>query len=105
MRKIVIALSAAAACALAAFTPANAAPLGNPSGLALAQEEIDGIEQVHCVPGWRHHNPTSWRRANGCPRYYRGGGAIIIGPRWGYRSYGFRGHRFHGHRGGYRWRR
>jgi hypothetical protein len=104
MRKIVIALSAAAACALAAFAPANAVPLGNPSGLAAAQEEIDGIDKVHCVPGWAHHYPTSWRRANGCPRYYRGG-AVIIGTSWGYRSYGFRSHRGHGFRGGHRWRR
>ncbi len=100
MRKIIIALSAAAACVLAVFTPANAVPLGNPGGLAAAQEEIDGIDQVHCVPGWPHHYPTGWRRANGCPR----GGAIIIGPR--YRSFGFHGgHRFHGFRGGHRWRR
>jgi len=104
MHKIVIALSAVAGLAIGGSIPqlANAAPFGNPSGIAAAQEDIGALNNVHCAPGWRHHYPTSWRRADGCRRY----GGVYIGPRWGYRSWGWHGgHRFHHyryHRGGRR---
>jgi hypothetical protein len=91
MRKSVIALSAVAAFAMAGFMPqvASAVPLGNPSGIAAAQEDIGTLDTVHCVPGWPHHYTTRWRRANGCPRV-----GVFIGP--SYRSFAFhRGHRFH----------
>ena len=92
MRKIMIVLSAAAGLAVMGSIPqtASAAPFGNASGIAAAQQDIDALDAVHCVPGWPHHYPTRWRRANGCPR-----GAVFIGPRFGARAFGFRGHRFH----------
>lgn len=93
MRKIVVALSAAAAFAVAGFVPANAAPFGSPSGLAAAQEDIATVDVVHCRPGWQHHYPTRWRRANGCRRYYRGG-AVYINP--GFYSPGFYDPGFYG---------
>jgi hypothetical protein len=90
MRKIVVALSAAAALLAAGSVAerANAVPLGNPSGIAAAQEDVDTLAKVHCVPGWPHHYRTYWRRSNGCPRY----GAYYYGPRF-YIGHGFR--RFH----------
>ena len=93
MRKIIIVLSTAAGFAVMGSVPqtASAVQLGNPSGIAAAQQDIDALDAVHCVPGWPHHYPTSWRRANGCPR-----GAVFIGPRFRDRAFFFRGHRgFH----------
>lgn len=101
VRKLVLAFSAAAAFALAGSS-AHAAPLGNPSALAGAIDEVGGIETVHCRPGWRHHYPTRWRRANGCRRYYRPYGyyapGLYAAPSFGF-SYGSYPRRhFHGHR-------
>src|SRR5262245_55744996 len=93
MRKVIIAFSVAAGFGIAASVPqlANAMPIGSPNGMTAAAEELNGLESVHCRPGWRHHVPTSWRRADGCRRR----GAVIITPGT-YRSYGFhRGHRVH----------
>jgi hypothetical protein len=101
MRKIVVTLSAAAALLAAGSIAqrAEAVPLGNPSGIAAAQEDVGTIDKVHCVPGWRHHYPTNWRRGDGCRRY---GGAYYYdyGPSVHFRSFGLhRGHRHGIHRG------
>ena len=54
MRKVVIALSAAAmfGIGVSIAQPANALPSGNPSGIAAAQEEVGSVDQVH----WRRHH-------------------------------------------------
>jgi len=97
MRPFILAISAVAGIAMgSSLQSAGAIPLANPNGLDAAQQNVATLDQVHCVPGWPHHYPTSWRRANGCSRYYRGG-AVIIGPRFGFRSWGY-GRRFHGGR-------
>jgi len=96
MRKIVLTLSAAAALLAAGSIAerANAVPLGNPSGIAAAQEDVGTVDKVHCVPGWVHHYPTEWRRRDGCRRY-----GYYYGPTVYYQSFGFhRGHRIHSHR-------
>jgi hypothetical protein len=71
MRKIALAVTAAATFLVAGSMTdrANAAiPLGLQAAIAAAAEEIDVLDTVHCRPGWRHHTPTPWRRANGCRR-------------------------------------
>ena len=55
---------------------AEASPLGNPGVLSGAVDELAVIDSVHCRPGWRHHEPRSWRRADGCAR---GGAAVETG--------------------------
>ena len=98
MRKIILSLAAAAAILTAGSLAnrAEAITLGAPAGLAPAIEETSSIEQVHCRPGWRHHYPTRWRRADGCSRVYRGyrayrgypyyyGPRVYFGPRYRYR--------------------
>jgi hypothetical protein len=101
MRKTVVAMGVAATFALAGSItqPANAVPLANPSGVTAALDDLDTIDKVHCVPGWRHHYPTQWRRANGCPRYYRyyGGGPWIGFRTWGFHPRHRFHHRFHHH--------
>jgi hypothetical protein len=77
MRKIMLAVSAlAAVVAGGALSGVRAAPLGNPAALAGAAEETGIIESVHCRPGWRHHYPREWRRADGCRR----GGDVVVVP-------------------------
>jgi len=101
MRKIVVALSAAAALlAVGSFAQrAEAVPLGNPGGIAAAQEDVATLDKVHCVPGWAHHYPTEWRRRDGCRRYggyYYDPGYYSYGPSVSFGFGGFRGGRFHG---------
>jgi hypothetical protein len=73
MRKLVIAAVAAAATLIGAGSasgPAQAITATGPAGLTAAIEDMSGIEEVHCRPGWRHHHPNRWRRADGCRRHY-----------------------------------
>jgi hypothetical protein len=73
MRKLVIAAVAAAATLMGAGSasgPAQAITIASPAGLAGAIEDMSGIEEVHCRPGWAHHYPTRWRRADGCGRHH-----------------------------------
>src|SRR5262245_46768281 len=79
MRKTLLALSALTAVAIIA-TAANrteASPLANPAGLSGAVDELALVDNVHCRPGWQHHNPNRWRRADGCAR---GGASVIVAP-------------------------
>ena len=70
MRKTLLALSALAAVAITASgtSRTEASPLVNPTGLSGAVDELALVDNVHCRPGWRHHNPNNWRRADGCAR-------------------------------------
>ena len=78
MRKTLLALSALAAVAITASSASRseASPLVNPTALSGAIDEIGVVDSVHCRPGWRHHNPRNWRRADGCARR----GAVIVAP-------------------------
>lgn len=77
MRKTWFALSALAAVAITASVAGRteASPLGNPTALSGAVDELAMVDNVHCRPGWRHHNPNRWRRGDGCRRY---GGVIVV---------------------------
>jgi hypothetical protein len=77
MRKTWFALSALAAVAITASVAGRteASPLGNPTALSGAVDELAVIDNVHCRSGWRHHEPNRWRRADGCRRY---GGVIVV---------------------------
>jgi len=74
-------LAAGAAACLGISYPAAAAPLGNPDALSSAVAGLSTVDTVHCRPGWAHHSPTRWRRADGCGRrgYYYGGGPYYYG--------------------------
>jgi hypothetical protein len=78
MRNTLLALSAVAAVAITASATnrTQAAPLGNPAGLSGAVDELAIVDNVHCRPGWRHHNPNRWRRADGCAR--RGADVYVV---------------------------
>jgi len=77
MRRIMLAVSAfAAVLAAGALTRSDAAPLGNPTALAGAVEDVAVVDTVHCRPGFRHHGPNRMRRADGCRRP----GAVIVVP-------------------------
>jgi hypothetical protein len=79
MRKTLLGLSALAAVAIAASATSrtDASPLVNPAGLAGAVDDVAIVDNVHCRPSWRHHEPNRWRRADGCARNYRSGGVIV----------------------------
>jgi hypothetical protein len=96
MRKWFLSIAAAAALLISGSfaNRAEAVTIGAPAGLLDAVEEMATLEQVHCVPRWRHHRPTHWRRADGCARR----GAVIVVPRW-HRHH----HRWHRHH--HRWHR
>ena len=96
MRKLFLSIAAAAALLMSGSfaNRAEAVTIGAPAGLLDAIDEVATIEQVHCVPGWRHHRPTHWRRANGCARR----GAVIVVPRWHHHRHHWRHHhRWHRH--------
>ncbi len=78
MRKTLLAVSALAAVAITASgtTRTEASPLVNPAGLSGAVDELAIVDNVHCRPGWRHHNPNRWRRADGCAR--RGADIYVV---------------------------
>ena len=78
MRKTILALSAIAAVAITASAAnrAEASPLMNPAGLSGAVDELAIVDNVHCRPGWRHHGPNRWRRADGCRRH----GTVYVVP-------------------------
>jgi hypothetical protein len=80
MRKALLALSALAAVAISTSgaTRTEASPLVNPTALSGAVDELAIVDNVHCRPGYRHHNPTNWRRADGCARNYRSGGVVVV---------------------------
>ena len=80
MRKTWFALSALAAVAITASVAGRteASPLGNPTALSGAVDELAVIDNVHCRSGWRHHEPNRWRRADGCRRYDRSGAVIVV---------------------------
>ncbi len=69
MRKLGLAITAAAAVftAAAVATGASALTLGNSANL-LAAGDLAVTEQIHCRPGRTHHEPSRWRRADGCER-------------------------------------
>lgn len=75
MRKFFLSLAAAASVLAVGFVGnrAEAFTIGTPAGLAAAAEDIAVVDKVHCRPGWQHHYPTQWRRANGCRRYHQYG--------------------------------
>jgi hypothetical protein len=77
MRKTWFALSALAAVAITASVAGRteASPLGNPTALSGAVDELAIVDNVHCRPGWRHHDPNRWRRGDGCRRY---GGVVVV---------------------------
>ncbi len=79
MRKTLLALSALTAVAITATAASrtDAAPLANPAGLSGAVDELALVDNVHCRPGWRHHSPNRWRRADGCAR---GGASVYVVP-------------------------
>jgi hypothetical protein len=98
MRKSLIAALAVGGLLAVGSLQAGAVPLGTPNGLAAAAEDLAMTESIHCTPGWRHHVPRSWRRANGCPRFYRRGAVVIVPRFYGHRAFvrpHFRYHRFH----------
>jgi hypothetical protein len=100
MRKFFLGLAAAAAVLTAGSIATRADAAGPaPVGLNRAIADVAVVDKVHCVPGWRHHTPTNWRRANGCARYYRYGGVVTGYPTWGYRTWGS-GYRSWGYRTG-----
>lgn len=70
MRKTLLALSTFAVAVIAASvgSRSEAAPIGNAGALTGALEEVAVVDSVHCRPGWRHHRPRDWRRADGCVR-------------------------------------
>lgn len=78
MRKTLLAISALAAMAIttSGTSRTEASPLVNPAGLSGAVDELALVDNVHCRPGWRHHNPNRWRRADGCAR--RGAGIYVV---------------------------
>jgi hypothetical protein len=76
---------------------AVAAPLANPGALKVAVEDAGVIEQVHCVPGWYHHDGGN---SDGCgDGYYYGGGYYPGVYRGGYYGGGYRGGYYRGYRG------
>src|SRR4029078_12443983 len=87
MHKMIVALSAFAAVLMAtsAGNRTEAAPLGNAGAMSGAVDDVGVVDRVHCRPGWPHHAPTRWRRANGCP-IVRGGVVVLPGGRWVYRN-------------------
>jgi len=78
MRKTLLAISALAAMAIttSGTSRTEASPLVNPAGLSGAVDELALVDNVHCRPGWRHHNPNRWRRADGCGR--RGADVYVV---------------------------
>jgi hypothetical protein len=102
MRKFFLGLAAAATVLTAGAVSSRADAAGPaPAGLNKAIEEMAVVDKVHCVPGWRHHYPTRWRRATGCARYYRGYVASYpYAATYPYATFRFGGvhrHRFHRH--------
>ena len=98
MRKLFLSLAAAAAVLTAGSIVSHADAAGPaPAGLNRAIADVAVVDKVHCVPGWRHHTPTRWHRANGCARYYRYGVTtyphVTTYPFWGYRTGFYRHHR------------
>ncbi|MCC6887993.1 MAG: hypothetical protein IT536_05595 [Hyphomicrobiales bacterium] len=93
MRKLFLSIAAAAALMVTGSLAnrAEAFTIGSPAGMQHAIEELSTIEPVHCRPGWRHHRPTQWRRANGCLRR----GVVVVPGRWHLRGHSWRGHRWH----------
>jgi hypothetical protein len=79
MRKPLLVLKALAAVAITASLPnkPEASPLINPSALFGAVEDFRMVDNVHCRPGRRHHEPNRWRRADGCARNT---GAVVVVP-------------------------
>lgn len=85
MHKSIVALAACAAVlmAVSAASRTEAAPLGHAGAMSGAVDEVGVVDNVHCRPGWAHHEPTRWRRANGC---LRGGGGVVVRERWIWRN-------------------
>jgi hypothetical protein len=78
MRKALLAFPALVAVTFVASVASRteASPLANPSALSGAIDELAVVDNVHCRPGWAHHSPTRWRRANGCLR--ESGGVVVV---------------------------
>lgn len=104
MRKLLMTLAAAITVlsAPALTNRADAAPLGDPTALRTAIEDITAAEQVHCRPGRPHHYYRRGRYWDGCSggRAFYGSSAVVInpvplvvprviigGPRYRYRRY------------------
>jgi hypothetical protein len=79
MRRTMLSMTAFAATLMVGsmLSPANASPFGPAAALVGAAEDIAVVDNVHCRPGWRHHEPSRWRRADGCGR--RGGVVVLPG--------------------------
>ena len=79
MRKPLLVLTAFAAVAItaSAVDRTEASPLVNPSALSGVVDDLGIFDNVHCRPGRRHHDPTRWRRADGCARNT---GAVVVVP-------------------------
>ena len=77
MNKLLVITALAVGVSTLSTSSSFAAP-ANPSPLNSAVEDTSLVESVHCRVGWRHHNPNRWRRADGCRRYYRGGGVVVV---------------------------
>jgi hypothetical protein len=76
MRRTMLSMTAFAATLMVGsmLSPANASPFGPAAALVGAAEDIAVVDNVHCRPGWRHHEPRRWRRADGCGR----GGVVVV---------------------------
>jgi hypothetical protein len=70
VRKVGLAIAAAAALLTsgALADRASALTLGNSTGILAATGAISMTEQIHCRPGRSHHEPTRFRRGDGCER-------------------------------------
>jgi hypothetical protein len=79
MRRTVLTVTAFAATLMTGsmLSPATASPIGNAAALTGAAEDIAVVDSVHCRPGWRHHEPSRYRRSDGCGR--RGGVVVLPG--------------------------
>ena len=87
MRKLVLAVTAAAAllAAAALANRADAMTIGSPAGLRHAIEHAELSDKVHCLWGYPHHL-RRWGWWDGCYRGLRRGyvlapAVVFIGPR------------------------
>jgi hypothetical protein len=74
MRSTIVAGLAAIGLGFAGTAASLAAPV-NGAAINDAAGTLQMTEQVHCVPGFAHHYPTSFRRRDGCAR-----GPVVVRP-------------------------
>ena len=70
MRKVGLAIASAVALLTtgALVDRASALTFGNSAGVLAAIGDIAMDQQIHCRPGRAHHEPTRFRRSDGCER-------------------------------------